>query len=88
MLFSERIGFIIWTRDLKTAKSLEKYGNVHYFSRKMQYAVLYVDGSEEGHTKNLLEKLPFVRSVERSLRGEIPTEFTNSLADKTREYSL
>lgn len=88
MIFAERIGLIVWTRDLKHARSFEKYGNVHYFSRKMQYVVLYVNASEEQQIRTQLEKMHSVLRVERSLRGEIPTEFSNSFADKTRTYSI
>jgi len=88
MQFCERTGLIIWTRDLKSAKSFEKYGNVHYFSRKMQYAVVYVNASEAEGIIAQLQKLPYVKGVERSLRSEIPTEFSRTLADKTRSYSL
>lgn len=88
MLLCERVGFIVWTRDLKNAKPFEKYGNVHYFSRKMQYVVLYVNASEEEQLKAQLEKLPYVKSVERSLRGEIIAEIGKSLPDKSRSTSL
>jgi uncharacterized protein YlbG (UPF0298 family) len=88
MQFCERTGLIIWTRDLKSAKAFEKYGNVHYFSRKMQYAVLYVNASDAEDIVVQLQKLPYVKNVEKSLRSEIPTEFSGTLADKTRTYSL
>lgn len=88
MIFAERAGLIIWTRDLKSTKAFEKYGNVHYFSRKMQYVVLYVNAAEVDQIAAQLEKLPFVKRIERSLRGEIPTEFSKTMDDKTRTYSI
>lgn len=88
MQFSERTGLIVWTRELRSTKAFEKVGNVHYVSRKMKYVVLYVNAAEAEEIIAQLQKLPFVKSVERSLRGEIPTEYTGTLADKTRTYSV
>lgn len=88
MLFSERAGLIIWTHHLKSTKAFERYGNVHYMSRKMQYVVLYVDAAEADEISAQLRKMPNVRKVERSLRGEIPTEFSNTLSDKSQPFPV
>ncbi len=88
MQFVERTGLIVWTKELRSTRAFEKYGNVHYASRKMQYVVLYVDATEAERITQQLLKLPFVKSVERSLRSEIPTEFSRTLDDKTRPYSI
>jgi len=91
MLFPKRTGLIIWTKDLKPARTFEKYGNVHYISKKMRYVVLYVDAAEADRIIAQLEKLPYVKSVERSLRGEIPTEInkisSSSSSDSTAEQA-
>lgn len=88
MQIVERTGLIVWTKDLRSTRAFEKYGNVHYVSRRMQYVVLYVDAWEAERIMEQLRKLPFVRDVERSLRGEIPTEFSRTFDDKTRPYSI
>lgn len=85
MLFPKRTGLIIWTKDLKPARTFEKYGNVHYISKKMRYVVLYVDAAEADRIIAQLEKLPYVKSVERSLRGEIPTEFNSSTSSSSSD---
>jgi uncharacterized protein YlbG (UPF0298 family) len=84
---NERTGIIVWVNDIKAARGLDKYGSLHYISRKMRYAVIYVDaGRYEDISKNLL-RLPYVKQVERSLRNEIRTEYSSNMPDKTRFYT-
>ncbi|ALS21542.1 MULTISPECIES: YlbG family protein [Paenibacillus] len=88
-MFPERSGIIVWFSDLKAAsKHLEKYGNVHYLSKKLHYAAMYVYSSRLDETVKQLQKLPFVKKVERSYRNEIKTEYNNNIPDKTRFYTL
>jgi len=86
-MFHERTGLIVWVNDVKQAKGLEKYGSVHYISKKMRYVVLYINAERyEDTTKNLI-KLPYVKQVEKSLRNEIKTEYSSNIPDKTRFYT-
>lgn len=86
-MFNERTGLIVWLKDDRQAKGLEKYGTVHYVSKRMKYAVVYIDAERyEAIVKNL-SRLPYVRKVERSLRNEIPTEFDTERSEKTLSYN-
>ncbi|MFC3344257.1 YlbG family protein [Paenibacillus abyssi] len=87
-MFLERIGFIIWVSDLKAARSLEKYGSIHYMSRKMHYVVIYMNAERADDTVRNIQRLPFVKRIERSYRNEIKTEYNSNVEDKTRFYSL
>ncbi len=87
-MISERTGLIIWLQDTKQAKNLDKYGVIHYISRQMNYVVLYVNADRAEDTMKIIQRLPYVKKVERSYRGEIPTEYTNNAPDKTRFYSF
>ncbi|WP_088834111.1 YlbG family protein [Paenibacillus tyrfis] len=88
-MFTERSGIIVWVSDLKAAgKNLEKYGNVHFISKRLHYAAMYVYSSRLDETVKQLQKLPYVKKVERSYRNEIKTEYTSNVPDKTRFYSL
>ncbi len=42
-MFAERTGYIVWFSDSKAARGLDKYGTLHYLSRKMHYAVMYMN---------------------------------------------
>jgi uncharacterized protein YlbG (UPF0298 family) len=87
-LISERTGLIIWLQDTKQAKNLDKYGVIYYISRQMNYVVLYVNADRAEDTMKIIQRLPYVKKVERSYRGEIPTEYTSNTPDKTRFYSF
>jgi uncharacterized protein YlbG (UPF0298 family) len=86
-MFTERVGLIIWVNDLKATKNLERYGTVHYTSKKMQYVVMYVHADVLDETVRNLQKLPYVKNVERSYRTEIKTEYSSNVTDKTKLYS-
>jgi uncharacterized protein YlbG (UPF0298 family) len=87
-MFAERVGYIVWFSDLKAAKGLEKYGSLHYLSRKMHYAVLYMNADSAEEAVMNLQRLPYVRKIERSYRGEIKTEYEKNVPDQTRFYGL
>lgn len=84
----ERSGLIVWITDIKPARNLERYGTVHYTSRKLLYVVMYVHKERLDDTIRALQKLPYVKKVERSYRNEIKTEYDSNIPDKTRFYSL
>lgn len=86
-MFAARKGYIVWLNDTKPARNLEKYGSLHYVSRRMHYAVLYVNADREEETiKNVL-RLPYVKKVERSYRSEIPTEYNSNKVDPSNSFS-
>lgn len=87
-LFPERVGYIVWVSDHRMARNLEKYGTVHYISRRMHYAVVYMDADKAEDTIRNIERLQYVKKVERSYRGEIRTEYSKNVPDKTRSYSI
>lgn len=87
-MFTERTGLIIWVTDLKPARNLERYGSVHYMSKKLLYVAMYVHTERLEETMRAIQRLPYVNKVEKSYRNEIPTEYTSNGPDKTRFYSL
>ncbi len=87
-MFAERVGYIVWFNDWKAAKGLDKYGSLHYLSRRMQYAVLYMNADSADEALRNLQRLPYVRRVERSYRSEIKTEYEKNVPDQTRFYGL
>jgi uncharacterized protein YlbG (UPF0298 family) len=88
-MFVERCGIIIWVNDLKAAKNLERYGTVHFISKKMQYVVMYVHANVLVETVHNLERLPYVKKVERSYRTEIKTEYSSNgnSVDKSKLFT-
>lgn len=87
-MLPDRTGYIVWVSDLKAARALERFGTVHYMSRKMHYVVLYMNTERTEEALKQMGKLSYVRKVERSYRNEIKTEYTKDIEDKTRAYSM
>lgn len=86
-MFTERTGLIVWVNDVKPAKNLERFGSIHYISKKMQYVVLYIHTDKLEDTLKGLGRLPYVKKVERSYRNEIKTEYNSNIPDRTRFYT-
>lgn len=83
---NERQGLIVYVNQLKHAKSLRKYGHVHYISRKQKYVVLYCDREDIEALTTKIQRLPFVKDVVESYRPFLKTEFENAKPDKAKEY--
>ncbi|MGN7357633.1 YlbG family protein [Paenibacillus sp. SAF-054] len=87
-MFAERTGYIIWVTDVKAARNLEKYGTVHYISRRMHYVVMYVNADRAEEVAKNIRRLSYVRKIERSYRNEIKTEYTKDIPDKTSYFGM
>lgn len=85
-MLSDRQGLIIWLYQMKHTKHLRRFGNVHYASKRMKYAVLYCDRKEIEQVKAKIESLPFVRKVDYSMKPFLKTEYENAKPDKAKEY--
>jgi uncharacterized protein YlbG (UPF0298 family) len=85
-MLGQRQGIIVWLYSLKQAKMLRRFGNVHYVSKKLKYAVIYCDIED---TEALIQKITsysFVKKAEPSYKPFLKTEFENSKPDKAKEY--
>jgi uncharacterized protein YlbG (UPF0298 family) len=85
-MFVERQGLIVWLYNLKHAKTLRRFGNVHYVSKKMKYVVLYCNQDEIETLQDKFSSMSFVKKVEPSLKPFLKTEYENSKPDKAKEY--
>lgn len=81
-----RQGVIIYLHNLRQAKSLRKYGHVHYISRKMKYVVLYCNREDVESVIRKVEHLPSVKKVLPSYRPFLKTTYENAKPDKAKEY--
>lgn len=78
----ERQSITVWLYTLKQWKQLRKFGNIHYISQRMKYAILYVNKQGLEKTMEDLEKLNFVRSVELSHRKDIDMTFKDAIPNR------
>jgi uncharacterized protein YlbG (UPF0298 family) len=85
-MVGQRQGLIVWLHSLKQAKMLRRFGNVHYVSKRLKYAVLYCDQEEIEALMTKIKAYSFVKKVEPSYKPFIKIEFENSKPDKAKEY--
>ncbi|MEJ8778681.1 YlbG family protein [Pseudogracilibacillus sp. ICA-222130] len=81
-----RQGLIVWFQHRKNIKQIKKHGNLMYVSRKLRYAVLYVDIEDVETIEASLLKFPFVSKVDRSYKHLLKTDYENALPDKAKQY--
>ncbi|WLD95041.1 YlbG family protein [Alkalihalobacillus sp. AL-G] len=85
-MLTNRTGLAVWLHSLKYIKQLRKFGNVHYVSKRMKYAVLYCNSSDKDSIIGKMEGLHFVKKVAPSHKAFIKTEYQNARPDKAKEY--
>ncbi|HLS07876.1 YlbG family protein [Lentibacillus sp.] len=83
---TKRQGLIIWFQHMKNIKHIKRYGHLLYASKKLKYAVIYVDQEFLENIEFKLLKLPFVTKVERSYKPFLRTDFENAKPDKAKQY--
>ncbi|MDQ0159206.1 YlbG family protein [Alkalibacillus salilacus] len=83
-MFTKRQGLIIWFKHIKQAKKLRRYGHLIYTSKRMKYAVLYVNQEDLEDIEEELNELSFVKYVDRSHKPDIDTAYQGML-NKTHD---
>lgn len=63
----KRTGLIIYFRNPKVLKQIEKISEIKYFTKKKKYALIYVNEEEVQQRIEEIRKLKLVRKVEESL---------------------
>lgn len=82
----KRQGIIVWFQHRKNIRHIKRYGNLLYVSKKLRYAVLYVNQEEIEKIMNTMLKLPFISKIDVSERPFLKTDFENAMPDKAKEY--
>lgn len=83
---TKRQGIVVWFQHMKNLKTLKRYGHLLYASKRLKYAVIYVDQNELETIETKLLKLSFVSKTERSCKPFVRTDFKNAKPDKAKQY--
>ncbi|WP_164669115.1 YlbG family protein [Virgibacillus doumboii] len=83
---TKRQGLIVWFQHMKNLKQIKRYGHLLYASRKLKYAVIYVDQEDLEVTETKLLKLPFISKVDYSYKPFIRTDYQNAIPDEAKQY--
>ena len=84
-MVTKRTGIIVWLYHLKHVKALRKYGNIHYVSKKMKYAVLYCDAAESDMLVQRLKKQKFTKQIAPSYMQEISAHYKKKTEKKPED---
>lgn len=84
-MMAKRVGLAVWLNNIKMARHLRRFGNVHYISRKMRYAILYIDADKREELVQRIEQFNFVKKVDASHLSEIKTEYQGLTEESKRE---
>ncbi|KGX93285.1 hypothetical protein N781_12830 [Pontibacillus halophilus JSM 076056 = DSM 19796] len=85
-MFTNRQGLVVYFQHMKNVRNIKRHGHLIYTSKKLKYAVLYVNEEEVDDVKARLKKLPYVTRIDESMKPFIRTEYENSKPDKAKEY--
>ncbi|HAM82136.1 YlbG family protein [Ornithinibacillus bavariensis] len=83
---TNRQGLIVWFQHTKNIKQLKRLGHILYTSKRMKYAVMYVEQDEIEEVEKKLLKYPFISKVDRSYKPFVRTEYENAKPDKAKQY--
>lgn len=89
-VFQHRVGLIVWLYTTKYINKLKNFGLLHYVSKKMNYAVLYVDEQEVASVREKLKRQHFVREIELSYQTDMPYTYDGLLEEldkQAQEYN-
>ncbi|MDR0921541.1 MAG: YlbG family protein [Lactobacillales bacterium] len=73
---------VVWVYSLKQLKNLKRFGEVQYVSRRMKYVLIYMNEEDIDEAEEKIERLHFVRRVERSYRPDIEMNFADKIGTK------
>ncbi|MBD8068413.1 YlbG family protein [Bacillus sp. PS06] len=85
-MFGQRQGIIVYLHSLKHIKSMRRFGNIHYVSKRLKYMVIYNDMDNVESLIGKIKSLPYVKQVEPSYKPYLKLEYENSNPDKAKEY--
>lgn len=71
---------------MKNIKQLKRYGNLIFASKRLKYAVIYVNQDELEKVEEKILKHSFVSKLERSYKPFVRTDYENAKPDKAKQY--
>ncbi len=82
----KRQGILVWFQHRKNIKHIRRYGNLLYVSKRLRYAVVYVDQIDVDTIVADLSKLSFITKVDVSYKPFLKIDFDNALPDEAKVY--
>lgn len=86
--FTERVSLVIYLKSNKYVNKLKHYGYLQYVSRRMNYAIMYINQESQEKTIEKIEQEHFVDSVEISPKGSLDLTYDGLLEEMQREINV
>lgn len=83
---TKRQGLIVWYQHKKNIKKIMRFGHVLHTSKKLKYAVLYVNQDDIEEVEERLLRLPFISRVDRSEKPFIRVDFEKKEPEIMKQY--
>lgn len=85
-MLTKRQGLIVWFQHMKNMKHIKRYGNLIHVSKRLKYAVIYVNQENIDEVEKKLLRHSFISKVDRSYKPFIRTDYENSKPDEAKSY--
>lgn len=82
----KRQGMIVWFQNRRNIKQIKRFGHLIYTSKKLKYALIYVDQEKVDNIEAKLKKLPYIIKTSRSEIPFIRTNYEKVALDKDDKY--
>ncbi|HLR59137.1 MAG TPA: DUF2129 domain-containing protein [Pseudogracilibacillus sp.] len=82
----KRQGLIVWFQHKRNIKQIKRFGHLIYVSKRMRYAVIYVNQDEVEEIEKSMAKLSYIIKVERSYKPFVTMNYENAVPDKAKIY--
>jgi len=83
---TKRQGLVVWFQHKKNIKQIKRFGHLIYASKRMKYAVIYVNQDEIEDIEVSMKKLPYIIKVDRSYKPFVKMDYENAVPDKAKIY--
>ncbi|WP_203649023.1 YlbG family protein [Secundilactobacillus yichangensis] len=71
MDIQSRTSLVVYVSSLRQVRQLKRYGHLEYVSKRMRYAIIYVNEEDAKETISRLKQLRFVKRIIESPRNEL-----------------
>ncbi|HLR15385.1 MAG TPA: DUF2129 domain-containing protein [Bacillota bacterium] len=83
---TKRQGLIVWYQHKKNIKKIMRFGHVLHTSKKLKYAVLYVNQDDIEEIEERLLRFPFISRVDRSEKPYIRVDYDKKEPEIIKQY--
>lgn len=87
-MIEERQGIFIWFEHMRNLRQIKRLGHLMYASKKMKYALLYVNHKDIDAIEERLINYSFVKKIERSEKPFLETTYEKDNVDDEKQFDF